>query len=178
LYCGDTLNTLGRENQEFQWSRAYNYYKSLSPTEKKMNLIWTSGITLAGCVLEVTDFKEIVQWCTDNFISERRIIQLQGHQPISLAPSTFSKMLRLPTPTMRFKNEEADEFLKQHKGGNRFLSNYLEDPTSNPGTSRIEVTSLKYPYKEFAWLFTHIIRSGIYCVYIKKCYICPALCFA
>jgi hypothetical protein len=58
---------------------------------------------------------------------------------------------------MRFKSKEADEFLKQHKGGNKFLSNYLEDPTCNPGTSRIEVNSLKYPYREFAWLFAHII---------------------
>jgi hypothetical protein len=58
---------------------------------------------------------------------------------------------------MRFKNKKVDEFLKKHKGGNRFLSNYLEDPTSNSSTSRIEVTSLKYPYIEFAWLFTHII---------------------
>jgi hypothetical protein len=131
--------------------------KIFPQTEKKTNLIWTSGITLAGCVLEVTDFKEIVQWCADNFISEQRIIQLQGHQPISLAPSTFSKMLRLPAPTMWFKNEEDDEFMKQHKGGNRFLRNYLEDPTSNPKTSRIEVTSLKNLYREFAWLFTHIV---------------------
>ena len=103
--CGDTINTPGHEDQEFQWSRAYNYYKSLSPIEKKMNLIWTSGITLAGCVPEVTEFKEIVQWCVDNFIFEWKIIQLEGHQPISLAPSTFSEMLRLSTPTMRFKNE-------------------------------------------------------------------------
>jgi hypothetical protein len=93
LYCRDTLNTLGREDQEFQWSRAYNYYKTLSPVKKKMNLIWTLGITLAGCVPEVTDFKEVVQWCAYKFNSEKRIIQLQGHQPISLSPSTFSIML-------------------------------------------------------------------------------------
>jgi hypothetical protein len=39
VFCGDTLNTLGREDQQFQWSRAYKYYKSLPPAEKKMNLI-------------------------------------------------------------------------------------------------------------------------------------------
>jgi hypothetical protein len=50
LCCGDTLNTLGREDQEFQWLRAYNYYKDLSLAEKKMNLIWTSSIALVGCV--------------------------------------------------------------------------------------------------------------------------------
>jgi hypothetical protein len=69
LYCGHTLNTLGHEDQGFQLSRAYNYYKYLSLDEKKTNLIWTSGITLKGCVPEVTNFKEIVQWCTNNFIS-------------------------------------------------------------------------------------------------------------
>jgi hypothetical protein len=58
---------------------------------------------------------------------------------------------------LRFKNEEVDEFMKQHKGGERFIRNYLEDPSSKPGSPRIEVNSLKYPYKEFAWLFTDII---------------------
>jgi hypothetical protein len=82
---------------------------------------------------------------------------MQGHQPISLDPSTFSKMLRLLAPTMQFKSEEADEFLKQHKGGNKLLNNYLEDLICNPGTSKIEVNLLKYPYKEFAWIFTCIL---------------------
>jgi hypothetical protein len=66
--------------------------------EKKMNLIWTSGIALAGCVPEVTDFRELVQWCVDKFNSEKRIIQLQGQQPISLAPSVFTRMLFSPYP--------------------------------------------------------------------------------
>ena len=62
LYCGYTLNTLGCEDKEFQWSRAYNYYKVISLIDTNMNLIWTSGIALAGCILEVTNFKELVQW--------------------------------------------------------------------------------------------------------------------
>jgi hypothetical protein len=33
----------------------------------------------------------------------------------------------------------------------------LEDPTNNPRTFRIEVTSLKNQYREFAWLFTRIV---------------------
>jgi hypothetical protein len=57
FFCGDTLNKLGHEDQQFQWSRAYNYYKSLSLDENKTNLIWTSGMTLAGCVQEITDMK-------------------------------------------------------------------------------------------------------------------------
>jgi hypothetical protein len=59
-------------------------------------------------------------------------------------------MSHLPTPTLQFKNKEADEFLKEHKGGERFLRNHLEDPSKIPVASRIEVTSLKYPYREFA----------------------------
>jgi hypothetical protein len=90
--------------------RAYNYYKALSPAEKKTNLIWTSGIALAGCVPEVTDFKELVQWCADKFNSEKRIIQLQGQQPISLSPSVFSRMLQLPTSTMRLKEKRLMNF--------------------------------------------------------------------
>ena len=38
-----------------------------------------------------------------------------------------------------------------------FLRNYMEDPSSNTSASMIEVNSLKYPYKEFSWLFTRII---------------------
>jgi hypothetical protein len=157
LYCGDTLNTLGREDQYFHWSRAYNYYKALSLAKKKMNQIWTSGIALAGCVREVIDFRELVQWCFDKFNSEKIIIQLQGQQPISLAPSVFSRMLRLPSSTVQFKSEEANEFLKQHKGGKNYLSNYLVDPSNNPSVSKIEVSTLKYPYREFSWLFSSII---------------------
>jgi hypothetical protein len=100
VFFGDTLNTLGHKDQYFQWYRAYKYYKSLPPVEKKTNAIRTSGITLEGCVAEVTNTKETVQWCADKFVFEQRIIQMQGHQLISLAPSTFSKMLRLPAPTM------------------------------------------------------------------------------
>jgi len=92
MFCGDKLNTTGREDQQFQWSRAYKYYNSLPSAEKKKNLIWSSGIALEGCVLEVTDMKEIIQWCTKKIVSKQRIIQMQGHQPISLSPSTFSKM--------------------------------------------------------------------------------------
>jgi hypothetical protein len=58
---------------------------------------------------------------------------------------------------MCFKNEETDKFLKQHQGGHRFLINYLVDLDNNLGIFEIEVTLLKYPYKEFAWLFSCII---------------------
>jgi hypothetical protein len=77
LSYGDTLNTLKHEYQEFQWLQAYNYYKSLPPTEKNMYQVWTSCIALASCVPEVINFKELVQWCADKFSSNKRIIHLQ-----------------------------------------------------------------------------------------------------
>jgi hypothetical protein len=66
----DTLNILEREDQEFQWSQAYNYYKALSLDEKKMNLIWTLGIALAGCIPEVTNFRELISGVQKNSIRE------------------------------------------------------------------------------------------------------------
>jgi hypothetical protein len=80
------------------------YYSTLPPLEKNSNKIWTSGIASAGCVPEVYDFKELISWCIDKFDKEQRIIQLQGESPISLAPSTFKRMFRLPEPTMIFKS--------------------------------------------------------------------------
>jgi hypothetical protein len=53
---------------------------------------------------------------------------------------------------MQFKGEEANEFLKQHKGAENFLSNYLVDSSNNLDVSKIEVISLKYPYMEFSWI--------------------------
>jgi hypothetical protein len=93
LYCGDTLNTLGREDHQFQWSQAYKWYLALPLVEKELNKVWSSSITLVGCVPEVEDFKELVLWCTDKFDTERRIIQIQGKPPISLSPSVFRRML-------------------------------------------------------------------------------------
>jgi hypothetical protein len=58
---------------------------------------------------------------------------------------------------MQFKGKEANEFLKQHKGGEIFLSNYLVDPNNNTSASKIEVRSFKHPYREFSWLFSRII---------------------
>jgi len=54
-FCGDTLNTFRWEDKKIHWSRAYKYYSTLSPTEIISNDIWTSGISKAGCVLEVFD---------------------------------------------------------------------------------------------------------------------------
>jgi hypothetical protein len=69
-------------------------------------------------------------------------------------------MLWLLMPTMQFRGKEADEFLKQHKGGEDLLDKYLVDPRNNTSTSNIEVSSLKYPYKDFSWFFSHMIGFG------------------
>jgi hypothetical protein len=58
---------------------------------------------------------------------------------------------------MQFKIEEANGFLKENRGGEELLKKYLVDPKSNTNATKIEVSSLKYPYKEFSWLFSHII---------------------
>jgi hypothetical protein len=58
---------------------------------------------------------------------------------------------------MQFKGKEAHEFFKHHKGGKELLDKILADPSNNTISSKIEVSSLKYPYKEFVSLFSHII---------------------
>jgi hypothetical protein len=101
--CGYTLNIFGCEDQNFHWSRAYSYYSS-PPAQKY--IIWTSGISHAGCVPEVFGCKELVAWCIEKYVSSQRIIQLQDRSPISLSPQVFRKMLKLPDPTLTFKGED------------------------------------------------------------------------
>jgi hypothetical protein len=62
-------------------------------------------------------------------------------------------MLRLPDPTLTFKNVEVDDFLKAHSGGMEFLERFLTSPTSDANATQVEVCSLKYPYKEFPGYF-------------------------
>jgi hypothetical protein len=83
---------------------------------------------------------------------------------------------------MWFKGEEANEFMKQHKGGEKFLSNYLVDSGSNPSVSKIEVNSLKYPYKEFSgyllvllvWNLLHLYQEILYMSFIFPCMKMPS----
>jgi hypothetical protein len=142
-FCGDTLNIFGREDQSFQWSRAYSYYSS--PSAQK-EIIWTSGIVHAGCVPEVFDCKELVTWCAERYIPSQWIIQLWDHSPVSLSPQVFRKMLRLPEPTLTFKGEDCREFLKKHDNGLDLLPEFLENPTSSPRTSQdCRLAHLKIP---------------------------------
>jgi hypothetical protein len=71
----------------------------------------------------------------------------------------FRKNLRLPEPNNNFKGPEDDAFLKAHDEGANLLDNFLTDPSNDfANSSEIKVCSLKYPYKELAWLFYRIIR--------------------
>jgi hypothetical protein len=111
--------------------------------------------------LEVFDSREIVSWCVDKFDQNRRMIQLQGESLISLSPSVFKRMLKLLEPTITFKGDEARSFLKEKYSGLELLQEYLEDPTTMPqDISNIQVSSLKNPYREIAWIFSRV--SGQY----------------
>jgi hypothetical protein len=102
-FCGDTVNTYGREDQNFDWSRAFSYY--IIPTTENQ-VIWTFGIAHAGCVPEVFDYKDLVSWCANKFIAEKRIIPLHDGSFVSLSPQVFRQMLKLSEPTLTFKGED------------------------------------------------------------------------
>jgi hypothetical protein len=46
-------------------------------------------------------------------------------------------MLRLPDPTLIFKNAEVDDFLKAHGRGMEFLESFLTSPTMTPVLLRL-----------------------------------------
>jgi hypothetical protein len=123
-------------------------YFSLSPLERNLNQVWTSRISLTDCVPKVHNFKELISWRIDKFDKNQRIIPLQGESPISLAPSIFKRMLRIPEPTMTFKGDEAKEFLKERNGILNLLHEYLQYPIVIPeDLSSIHVSLLKNPYR-------------------------------
>jgi hypothetical protein len=82
-----------------------------------MNVIWTSGISLFGCVPEVFNFKEIFAWCVEKYVPNQSIIKLQGQSSISLSPQVFRKILKLSEPTLTFKGEYCKEFFRKHNNG-------------------------------------------------------------
>jgi hypothetical protein len=148
------VNIFGREDQNFQWSRAYSNYSSPSTQNK---VIWTFGIAHAGCVPKVFDCKEVVSWCNERYISSQRIIPLQDHSPVSLSPQVFHTMLRLLEPTLTFRGEDYKEFLKKYDNGLDLLPEFLEDLMIVPeDITRLQVSSFRNPFWEIAWLFTRI----------------------
>jgi hypothetical protein len=153
--CGDTVNIFCREDQNFQWSRAYSYYSS-SPTQK--DVIWASESAHAGCVPEVFDCKYLIAWCMDKCVLIQRIIQLQVHSLVSLSLQVFRKVLKIPEPTLIFKGEDCKDLFKRHNNGLDLFHEYLENPVSIPeDITRIQVDSFKNPFREIAWLFTRLI---------------------
>jgi hypothetical protein len=117
----------------------------------KNNKVWTSGIVLSGSILEVFECKDITQ-CVDNLIQNIRFIEMHNSSPISLVPSIFREMFKLPELNLIYKGEEVRNFLKRKNIGLDLIEEYQY-------ISRIQVISLKDPYNEILWLFTRISRK-------------------
>jgi hypothetical protein len=140
------------------WSKFYRSYASLPLKERNVNNTCTSRILQVGCIPDLLDTKCLVIWCTGNFEKDQRIIKMNGCSPISLAPPTFSQMLKFSKPTKIFKVEEAKNLIKDKNGGRDFLPQCLGDPTIMPkDLSTIQVIQLKKPYKEMAWFLARIL---------------------
>jgi hypothetical protein len=108
------MNIFEREDENFQWSRAYCYYSSCSTQNE---VIWTYRIARVDCVLEVFDCKEVVSWCAKKYISSQIIIPLNDHSHLSFSPHVFRKMLRLSEATLTFRGQDCKQFLKKHDSG-------------------------------------------------------------
>jgi hypothetical protein len=80
-------------------------------------------------------------------------------------------MLRLLKPTMKFKGEEA---IKEHRGGEEILEKYLVNLRNNINASKIEVSSLKYTYKEFVLVVFSYHWFGIHRLYAKEYRLYPS----
>jgi hypothetical protein len=65
-FYGDTLNLFTQEDQNYHWLRFHWYYATFPKRDRKK--IWTSRITLVGCVQEYFDYKVIVTCCVDKFV--------------------------------------------------------------------------------------------------------------
>jgi hypothetical protein len=146
--CGDTVNILKRKDHNFECSRAYSYYSTYVAENQ---VIWTSGISHAGCVPEVFDCKDLVSWCADKFISEKIIIPLRDRSSVSLSPQVFRQMLRFLEPTLTFRGEYCKEFLEKHNNGLDLLPHFLENPLLVPEDITIfQVSSFRNPFREIA----------------------------
>jgi hypothetical protein len=70
--------------------------------------------------------------CADNFIQNQREILLHNRSHISLAPSNFRNMSKLPEPTITFKRDEAISFIKVKNNELELLQENLEDLSTIP----------------------------------------------
>jgi hypothetical protein len=155
LFCGDTVNIFKREDQNFQWSQAYSYY---STPVAQTQVIWTYGIACAGYVPEVFDCKELVSWCANKFILDKRLIPPRDSSSVSLSHQVFHQMLRLSEPTLTFRGENCKQFLAKHNNGLDILPHLLEDSIVVPKDIRsFQVSSIRNPFREIVSLFTRIM---------------------
>jgi hypothetical protein len=166
------VNIFRHQNQNFQWSKAYSYYSSHYAQNE---VIWTSGITHAGCVPEGFYCKEVFSWCVEKYISSQRIIPLRDHSLVSLSPQVFRKMLRLSEPTLTFRGKYCKQFLEKHDNGLDLLPKFLKDPTTiSKDITKLQVSSFRNPFRETAWLFTRITgqesTTSISCIVIYILY--------
>jgi len=134
---------------------AYSYYSSCSTQNE---VIWTSGISHAGCIPVVFYCKEVVSWCAEKYISSQRIIPLCNHSLVSLSPQVFRKMLKLLEPTLTFIGQDCKWFLEKHDNGLDLLPEFLKDPTTVvEDITKLQVSSFRNPFREIDWLFTIIM---------------------
>jgi hypothetical protein len=85
------------------------------------------------------------------------MIPLQDHSPVILSRQVFCKMLKLPEPTITFKGEDCEDFLKKHDNGPDILPEFLENPANIPEYITIlQVSLFKNPFWEISWLFTRV----------------------
>jgi hypothetical protein len=124
LYCGH-CKYIRNEDHTFQWFEAFKWYITLPLEENNSNKVWTSGITLASCMPEVSYFKElIISGALTISTTKRGLFNGRGRCYFS-SPTVFRRMLRLPEPTTTFKSSKSDAFLKANHGGTTILDNFL-----------------------------------------------------
>jgi hypothetical protein len=148
------VNIFKHEDQNFHWSRAFSYYSNFAADNQ---VIWTSEISHAGCVLEVFYCKDLVSWCVDKFIAKKRIIPLQDWSFVSLSPQVVRQMLKLSKPTLTFRGEDCKQFLAKHNNGLDLFPLFLENSNLVPeDITSMQVSSFRNPFCKIAWLFTRI----------------------
>jgi hypothetical protein len=148
------VNTFGSEDQNFDWSRAFSYY-SIPTAENQV--IWTFRIAHAGHVPEVFDCKDLVSWCANKFIAEKRIIPLHDGSSVSLSPQVFRQMLKLFEPTLTFKGEDCKQFLAKDNNGLDLLPHFLERPNFvSEDITNMQVSSFRNPFQKNVGMFIRI----------------------
>jgi hypothetical protein len=49
-FCGDTFNSLARDNKKLHYSTSYKWFLKKSTEEKKRDKHWTTRLVNVGCV--------------------------------------------------------------------------------------------------------------------------------